>query len=96
MPCRLVTPLASIILDDGSHVGGKRFGEPSTHFDGRSARCCQAWTAELPAARLGGRERDLGALRDASRSCAKRIMKQVEAGAKKRRAMRTKADNLSE
>ena len=83
------------LLDDGSHVGGKRFGEPSTHFDGRSARCCQAWTAELLAARLGGGDATLVRSEMASRSCAKRTMKQVEAGAEKRRAMRTKADNLS-
>jgi hypothetical protein len=64
MACRLVTPLAWISLMMGSHVGGKRIGELSTDFDGRSARCCQAWTAEFLAARLGGGERGLGALRD--------------------------------
>ena len=46
------------------------------------------------------RRRDQGAGRHKSAKVlpryAKRTMKQVEAGAKKRRAMRTKADNLSE
>ena len=37
--------LAGDPLDDGSHVGGKRIGELSTDFDGRSTRCREAWAS---------------------------------------------------